>query len=148
MRPILRVAGAFVVVACLAGCGGSGSGPLTAAQLATQGSAICARAASEEKALDVTSMAVALPRLEAIGNRENTDLSKLSAPANEQASYHALLSEASQVVSLLRSLESAIAGGGNPPPELLARGRELTRRLAALDGPLGMGVCSAAASPS
>src|ERR1700677_1824032 len=150
MRSTFLVGAMIAVLACvaLAGCSGSGSGPLTAAQLASQGSSICVRAPSEEKALHVQSVRLALPRLEEIGTREVADLSKLSAPASEQGSYKALLGEASQLVELLTPLQSALAGGGSPPSELLAHGRELAARLAALDGPLGMGACSSEALPS
>jgi hypothetical protein len=150
VRPTPLVGAMIAVLVCLAlpGCGSSGSGPLTAAQLASRGSSICVRAVSEEKALHVASVRSALPRLEEIGTREVADLSKLAPPASEQASYKALLGEASQLVGLLRPLQSALAGGETPPPELLAHARELAARLAALDGPLGMGACSSEALPS
>lgn len=138
----------------LAGCGSSmGNRPLNAAQLASAGSAICSRAATEERALEaeqnarkVKSLEPAIPRIEAISKREVADLAKLTAPPDEQASYRVLLSDTSQLTELLGALRSALADGGSPPSELLAHGRELATRVAAIDGPIGMGVCSSSAS--
>ncbi|HTA98467.1 MAG TPA: hypothetical protein VK730_12600 [Solirubrobacteraceae bacterium] len=93
-------------------------------------------------------MRLAIPRLEEIGERELTDLSKLSAPASEQRSYHELLKTGSEINALLKPLSSALATDGSPPPELLAHGRELTSRLAALAGHLDMSSCSASSSPA
>jgi hypothetical protein len=133
----------------LAGCGNSGGGPLTASELASQGSAICERAKSEENALhvqDAQGIRLAIPHLEEIGAHELADLSNLSPPSSEQSSYRELLRTGSEVNALLKPLSSALATEGRPPPELLAHGRELTARLAALAGPLGMSVCSASSS--
>ena len=141
------VAGACLVAGVtLAGCGKSHSGRLTAAQLAQQGSAICQRAEAEEKALHSQNLRAALPRLQEIAGHQVADLAKLSPPRSEQASYYALLGEASRLVGLLRTLASATAHGASAPPELLARGREAAGRLEQLDRPLGLGVCSAPTS--
>lgn len=135
----------------LTGCGNSGRSPLTAAELASHGSAICERAKSEENALHVQNaqgMRLAIPRLEEIGAHELTDLSKLSPPASEQSSYHELLKTGSEVNALLKPLSSVLATDGSAPPALLAHGQELTSRLAALAGPLGMSSCSASSPPA
>lgn len=126
-------------------CGGSNSGPLSPAQLASRGNAICARAASEEKALRAQSaheLGQALPRIEAIAHREVGELAKLSPPSGERATYQDLLTTGSELAALLKPLSSALAAGQEPPAELLARGRQLAARLAELDSPLGLGVCS------
>lgn len=133
----------------LTGCGSSSRSPLTAAELASRGSAICERAKSEENAVRVENaqgMRLAIPRLEKIGAHELTDLSKLSPPASEQSNYHELLKTGSEVSALLKPLSSGLTTDGSPPPELLAHGRELTSRLAALAGLLDMGSCSASSS--
>lgn len=129
----------------LTACGGSGRSPLTAAELASQGNAICERAKSEENALhaqNAQGMRLAIPRLEEIGAHELTGLSKLSPPASEQSNYHELLKTASEVDALLKPLSSDLATDGSAPAGLLAHGRELTSRFAALAGPLGMSPCS------
>jgi hypothetical protein len=151
MRPLALVPVA-AALACLVltGCGSSAESPLTVAELASQGSAICERAKAEENALRVQSiqgMRLAIPRLEEIGVRELTALSKLSPPASEQGSYNELLKTGSEVNALLKPLSSALATDGSAPAELFAHGRELTAHLAALAGPLGMSSCSAS-SPS
>jgi hypothetical protein len=145
MRPLVLVPVAATLASlALTGCGSTVTSPLTAAELASQGSAICERAKSEDNALHVQSVRLAIPRLEEIGARELTDLSKLSPPASEQGSYNELLKTGSEVNALLKPLSSALAiDDGNPPPELLAHGRALTSRLAALAGPLDMSSCSA-----
>lgn len=146
--PVLVPAVAALASLALTGCGSSGTSPLTAAELASQGSAICERAKSEENALHVQNahgMRLAIPRLEEIGAHELTDLSKLSPPASEQSSYHELLKTGSEVNALLKPLSSALVTHGSAPPELLAHGRELTARLAALAGPLDMSSCSSSA---
>jgi hypothetical protein len=144
----------FSVVAVFAslavtGCGSSGRSPLTAGELASQGNAICERAKSEEDALraqNVQGMRLAIPRLEEIGARELTGLSKLSPPASEQSSYHELLKTASEVDALLKPLSAALVTDGSAPQELLAHGRELTSRLAALTGPLDLSSCSSSSA--
>jgi hypothetical protein len=143
---------ALAISACLGitGCGGSAADPLSAAQLASQGSAICERAESEERALNAQNaqgMREAIPHLEEIGSHEQASLSKLSPPPAEQSTYHEFLSTASELVGLLKPLGSALASGETPPPELLAHGRELAARAAALDRPLGMSACSTSTSP-
>jgi hypothetical protein len=147
MRPLALVPLAATLASlALTGCASSGKSPLTAAELASQGSAICERAKSQENALQAQSvqgMRLAIPRLEEISARELTDLSKLSPPASEQGSYNELLKTGSEVNALLKPLSSALATDGRAPPELLAHGRELTGRLAVLAGPLGMSSCSA-----
>jgi hypothetical protein len=147
MRPpaLVPLAAALASLA-LTGCGISGKSPLTAAELASQGSAICERAKAEEDTLQVQSlqgMRLAIPRLEEIGARELTALSKLSPPASERRSYNELLKTGSEVNALLKPLSSALATDGSAPPELLAHGRALTGRLATVAGPLGMSSCSA-----
>jgi hypothetical protein len=117
--------------------------------LASQGSAICERAKSEENALHVQNaqgMRLAIPRMEEIGAHELTDLSKLSPPTSEQSSYDELLKTGSEVNALLKPLFSALIAHGSAPPELLAHGRELTARFAALAAPLEMNSCSASSS--
>jgi hypothetical protein len=152
MRPLALVPVAATLASlALTSCGSSGRSPLTAAELASQGSAICERAKSEENALQVQSvqgMRLAIPRLEEISARELTNLSKLSPPASEQSSYHELLRTGSEVNALLKPLSSALAADGSAPPELLARGRALTAHLAALAGPLDIGSCSTSSSPA
>jgi len=146
MRPLMlfSIVAMFVSLA-LSGCGGSSGSPLSAAELASQGNAICERAKSEENALHVQNaqgMRLAIPRLEEIGAHELADLSKLAPPASEQNSYHELLTTASEVDGLLKPLSSDLATAGSAPPELLAHGRALTSRFAALTGPLDMSSCS------
>jgi hypothetical protein len=149
MRPLALLPVAVTLASlALTSCGSSDRSPLTAAELASQANAICERAKSEENALNVQSIRPAIPRLEEIGARELTKLSKLSPPASEQSSYHELLKTGSEVNALLKPLSSALATDGSAPPELLARGRELTARLAALAGPLDMSPCSASSPPS
>src|ERR1700683_2948083 len=116
MRPLVIVpAVATLASLALTGCGSSGSSPLTAAELANRGSAICERARSEENALHVQNaqgMRSAIPRLEEIGAHELTDLSKLSPPASEQSNYHELLKTDSEVDALLKPLSSALPTDG------------------------------------
>jgi hypothetical protein len=129
----------------LVGCGSSGGGSLTPAQLASRGSAICARAASEERKLqaqDAQQLGQALPRVQAIAGRELGELAKLSPPPSERAAYHDLLTTGSEIMALLKPLSSQLTAGQEPSAELLAHGRRLAARLGELDAPLGMGVCS------
>lgn len=149
--------GAGVVCVMPVACGGTtpttgtrtpSSASLSSTELAARGSAICARAAAEEKALHVRNMASALPRVKEIGKAEFADLAKLSPPSSEQTSYNAFLAGGSEVTELLGTLQAALSGGGRPSPSLLARGRELTARMAEVDRQLGMGICSAEAPSS
>jgi hypothetical protein len=150
MRPLVLVSAVAALAAlALSGCGSSGGSSLTAAELASQGSAICERAKSEENALHVQNaqgIRLAIPRLQEIGTRELTDLSKLSPPASEQSKYHELLKTGSEVNALLKRLSSALTTHASAPPELLAHGRELTAHLAALAAPLDMSSCSASSA--
>lgn len=147
---LFSIVAMFTSVA-VTGCGDSSRSPLTAAELASQGNAICERAKSEENALhaqNARGMRLAIPRLEEIGAHELTDLSMLSPPASEQSNYHELLKTASEVDALLKPLSSDLATAGSAPAELLAHGRELTSRFAALAGPLDMSPCSSSSSSS
>jgi hypothetical protein len=136
------------VAAAVSGCGGSGDGQLTAAQLASQGNAICRRAAAEEQALYVSSASSARLELSHIGEivtRELAELHKLVPPASEQNAYAALLHDFSQLNGLLKPLSSSLASTGSAPPNLLSRGRQLTSQAAAIAVPLGLEQCSKAA---
>ena len=132
---LLTVAGALV-----AGCGGSGGARLTAAQLASQGTAICNQAGAAERAAAGPNALSALPP---IVTRELTQLDKLSAPAGEQGSYATLLADFSQLNALLRSLASTVAHTGNAPAKILSHGRELAGRATAVAGSLGLEACTA-----
>jgi hypothetical protein len=149
MRPLPLVSAVATLASlALAGCGSSGPGSLTAAELASQGSAICERATAEQNLLHVQNVRLAIPRLEEIGARELAELSKLSPPPSEQGTYHKLLRTGSEVNALLKPLSSALVTEGRAPARLLAHGRELTARLAVLAGSLDMSVCSASSSPA
>jgi hypothetical protein len=119
---------------------------LTAAQLASRGSVICQRAVAEERAINATSLLLAIPRIAVIGDNELASLRRLSPPASERGAYAALLNDFSQITGLLRPLSSVLASTGKAPAHVLRRGRELAHEAGALANPLGLASCSQTAT--
>jgi hypothetical protein len=141
----MRVARAsFAALGCLAlaGCGGSQKVQrLTAAQLASQASAICHRAATEERTPG--GVGEHLARVHEIGTRELGDLRKLQPPSSEDPAYRGFLAEGERLIELAERL--AAARGGALERQAMAEGRAGVARLQALEQPLGLAACSASA---
>ncbi len=133
---------AVLAVGCalIAGCGGSESPRLSAAELASQGTAICSQASAAERSIQRSDAATALPPILA---REIAQLGRLSPPAAEQGSYATLLEDFSQLKGLFQSLSSAVARTGSEPPEILSRGAAVAARANAVAGTLGLAACTA-----
>jgi hypothetical protein len=141
----MRVACVSVpILACLAisGCGGSQpSARLSAAQLASQATAICQRAADEERAPGSFGERVA--RLHEIGTREIDELRRLAPPSSEDATYRAFVAEGERLIELAERLAGARGQALAGP--VMAEGRTGVARLRALEQPLGLTACSAGA---
>jgi len=100
-------AGSLAAAICilLAGCGSSSSGTMSAKEYQSKGNAICAKSLKQLKALGQPNserqFIEYLPKAVAISEGEVAQLSGLSAPSSNKASFHAAISGATRATSIL-----------------------------------------------